>query len=279
MNLLNDSISEGEVHLYFVPLDVPCVQQEALQALLIDQEVTRYTRIRPSLQRSRAMVARAMLRKLLGQYLGIAPNAVAVYYGPQGKPNLGPGFALEFNLSHSGGLAGYIFSLKRKVGIDIEEVRVAQYYLSVAGHRRLSGNVGGERQRQRHQSQGQAPGKRCLRQLKDKAEDEAEDRPEDEVKQGNKSDGLKESREVQAKDFLTVWTRKEAWLKAVGVGLYRPMSSFQVSDPEDPPRLLALKEGREEIDHWWMQSITPAPGYVGTIVREGEPKEVLLKVL
>jgi len=70
--------------------------------------------------------------------------------------------------------------------------------------------------------------------------------------------------------FLTCWTRKEAWLKAIGMGLHRPMDSFQVSGPGTPPRLLATEEGSEETRRWWMESFTPAAGYTGTVVVEGQ---------
>ena len=77
-----------------------------------------------------------------------------------------------------------------------------------------------------------------------------------------------------ARGFLEVWTRKEAWLKAIGMGLQRPMDSFRVSGPEAPPQLLAVEEGAQEVARWWMQSFAPAAGYVGTLVTEGTSRWV-----
>ena len=45
-------------------------------------------------------------------------------------------------------------------------------------------------------------------------------------------------------DFFTVWTRKEAVLKATGEGLSRPMSDVQVSSAASVPALLGLGSGQ-----------------------------------
>jgi 4'-phosphopantetheinyl transferase len=78
------------------------------------------------MDRSHFMAARGILRELLGAYLGSSPAKVQFSYGNYGKPALeaitaGP--SLQFNLSHSGGLAVYALSLKRRLGIDVEQIR------------------------------------------------------------------------------------------------------------------------------------------------------------
>jgi 4'-phosphopantetheinyl transferase len=40
-------------------------------------------------------------------------------------------------------------------------------------------------------------------------------------------------------EFLALWVRKEAVLKATREGLSRPMSSIRLASPPDPPRILA----------------------------------------
>ncbi len=70
------------------------------------------------------VVAHASLRRILGEYLRIAPQSLHFLNGEYGKPAIAgpPGAALEFNLSHSGDLALIAISGRGAVGIDIERL-------------------------------------------------------------------------------------------------------------------------------------------------------------
>jgi 4'-phosphopantetheinyl transferase len=46
-------------------------------------------------------------------------------------------------------------------------------------------------------------------------------------------------REQQVRDFFVYWTRKEAVVKATGLGFVVPPTSFEVTGPNEPPRLLS----------------------------------------
>ncbi|MFA5921348.1 MAG: 4'-phosphopantetheinyl transferase superfamily protein [Methylococcaceae bacterium] len=73
--------------------------------------------------RNRYIIARGILRELLGHYLGMAPEQVCLSYGAYGKPHLADsltGSGLEFNLSHAANSAVYAFANRTQVGIDIE---------------------------------------------------------------------------------------------------------------------------------------------------------------
>jgi 4'-phosphopantetheinyl transferase len=66
-----------------------------------------------------------------------------------------------------------------------------------------------------------------------------------------------------ARAFFNIWTRKEAYMKACGLGMSLPLHSFTVSH-DDPPTLSA--EG------WSIHAIDPGAGYTAALVVAGESK-------
>ncbi|HET9152822.1 MAG TPA: hypothetical protein VFN85_01750 [Solirubrobacterales bacterium] len=71
---------------------------------------------------SRWVASRWALRRVLGEYLEVAPAAVGLEIADGGKPRLAGGAGPQFNLSHSQGLA-LVAVAGREVGIDVERVR------------------------------------------------------------------------------------------------------------------------------------------------------------
>ena len=70
--------------------------------------------------------------------------------------------------------------------------------------------------------------------------------------------------------FYNCWTRKEAYIKAVGKGLAQPLDQFEVSlEPGEPARLLNLKGCPHERPRWSLKSFTPELGYVAALAVEG----------
>ena len=67
--------------------------------------------------------------------------------------------------------------------------------------------------------------------------------------------------------FLACWTRKEAFIKALGEGLSHPLERFDVSlAPSEPARMLRVAGRAGEHCGWRVQSFAPAPGFVAAIV-------------
>jgi 4'-phosphopantetheinyl transferase len=115
-----------EVHVWRAALDRPERVRERLAEKLSRDERARAKRIRPARDRERWTVARALLRVVLGRYLGVSPAEVGLGGDPGGKPVLAAGSdqaPVSFNLSHSGDVALYAVTGARRVGVDVERVR------------------------------------------------------------------------------------------------------------------------------------------------------------
>lgn len=75
--------------------------------------------------------------------------------------------------------------------------------------------------------------------------------------------------------FFTCWTRKEAYIKALGEGLSVPLDSFDVTlAPGEPPRLLATRGETGGAPRWSLHALDPGPGYVGALAVEAPAPEV-----
>ena len=69
--------------------------------------------------------------------------------------------------------------------------------------------------------------------------------------------------------FFSCWTRKEAYIKALGDGLYHPLDAFDVTlAPGEPARIRRVADAPGETCGWEIESFVPAPGYVAAVVVE-----------
>lgn len=115
-----------EIHIWRASLDQPSSHVEQLTRLLAEDERAKAARFRFAQHRQHFIVARGVLRALLGSYLHIAPQDVLFEYGPYGKPRVASravALVPHFNLSHSRDLALYAFSSQSELGIDVEYVQ------------------------------------------------------------------------------------------------------------------------------------------------------------
>ncbi|HET7695296.1 MAG TPA: 4'-phosphopantetheinyl transferase superfamily protein [Vicinamibacterales bacterium] len=64
----------------------------------------------------------------------------------------------------------------------------------------------------------------------------------------------------RCRGFFKGWTRKEAFIKALGDGLSYPLENFDVSlGPDGPARLLAIGGSAAAAAEWSMDALEPAP--------------------
>jgi 4'-phosphopantetheinyl transferase len=126
----HDWPAPGEVHVWPVELTQALLPEHV--SGLDDVERARLLRLRNVKAQAQFAQSHATLRALLGAYLGVAPQAVALTANGAGKPCLtangmgkrylaGSG-DLRFNLAHTDGLVVFAFAFRREVGVDCERL-------------------------------------------------------------------------------------------------------------------------------------------------------------
>ncbi len=69
--------------------------------------------------------------------------------------------------------------------------------------------------------------------------------------------------------FYACWTRKEAYLKAIGTGLVTPLDSFDITmTPGEPPALLAHRNDPSAPGRWKIAEVPVPAGYRGAVATE-----------
>ncbi len=93
-----------------------------LSSWLAPQEHARAARYGREDLRRRYVIGRAGLRSVLGRTLGIAPGDVPIVRGARGRPRLDGMPDLDFNISHTEGMALIGVTRTGRIGVDIERV-------------------------------------------------------------------------------------------------------------------------------------------------------------
>jgi 4'-phosphopantetheinyl transferase len=222
------SLSTGDVHVWRVALDEE--RAPPCWNVLSADEQARALRFRFEHDRAAFVMAHGALRTILAAYTGSNAAELQFVLGPFGKPAIDAAAhdaRLEFNLSHSGGFALIAIANDRAVGIDIMKWDPNVDHAAVA-------------------ERSFSPLEReTLRAL---------------ARTASNSAPITEA-------FYSAWSRKEAYLKALGVGLTRSPDTFDVSiAPSEPAALVADHQDRDASERWAMVSIDAAAGYSAALV-------------
>ncbi|WP_019507798.1 4'-phosphopantetheinyl transferase superfamily protein [Pleurocapsa sp. PCC 7319] len=119
-------LDKNQVHVWRANLELSKTEIEQLATCLSTDEISRANKFRFPIHKRRFIVARGILRQLLGNYLQLSPDRIKFEYGDRGKPRLAAsvvdGF-LQFNVSHSEEYALYGFTHHHLIGVDLEYLR------------------------------------------------------------------------------------------------------------------------------------------------------------
>jgi 4'-phosphopantetheinyl transferase len=70
--------------------------------------------------------------------------------------------------------------------------------------------------------------------------------------------------------FFRCWTRKEAFIKAIGEGLSHPLDRFDVTfTPDRPPAILNIDGASAAATAWSLFHLEPAADYIGAVAVQG----------
>lgn len=225
----NFTLGANDVHVWRITLELSPGKVERLWQILAPDEHLRAERFHFRRDRQRFIVARGLLRVILGNYLDIKSEQLRFGYERNGKPFLvsqsAPESSLSFNLSHSHELALCAVTRQRQIGVDIEHIRA---------------DFAGEDIAERFFSAREI---NMLRTLPAQLREEA---------------------------FFHGWTRKEAFIKAKGVGLSLPLDQFDVMLlPDGPAALERTYWDESEAARWSLRKLEVGAGYAAALAVEG----------
>jgi len=80
--------------------------------------------------------------------------------------------------------------------------------------------------------------------------------------------------EERVKAFFNCWSRKESYIKALGLGISFPLDRFTVSIATGVPGLLKVEDDDHEPERWTMYELSPGEGYAAAMIIE-KPQVIL----
>lgn len=119
-------LKDNDVHLWCSSLLLNSRALNRLKLTLSADELERANRFHFRNHQCSFIVGRGILRSIIADYLQTRPKEIRFRYNAHGKPSIADVSShseINFNLSHSHGLAVYAFTRRREIGIDIERLR------------------------------------------------------------------------------------------------------------------------------------------------------------
>lgn len=203
-----------------------------MSELLSGDERVKADRFHFQKHRTSYIIGRAILRRILTCYTGVAPEQVNFTYGARGKPAVSDS-SISFNVSHSGDLALYALAREPLLGVDVERIRPISDVDAIA--RRF-------------------------------------------FSPSEYADLLSLDPTDRDAGFFRCWTRKEAYIKAIGDGLHAPLDRFRVTLlPDQPPALLAIEDDAERASRWTVFDLRPSHDFAAALAIFGRGWELIAK--
>ncbi len=222
------SLEPDRFHIWQANLSVGELILQKLQVTLSEDEKRRADRFYFSTDKNHYIAARGILRSILSRYLDTNPELIKFAYTPQGKP--------------------YIENNNRKNSVNYEN-KCIQFNLSHSQNLALYSiaidrPIGIDLEYCRSIPDALALAKRWFLPA-EYQELLAQTNPEI--------------------NFFRVWTAKEAYLKATGIGL-RDLSTVEITiTPDNSLQFKTINDSKELAQQWSLLELHPTPGYIGAL--------------
>ncbi len=224
-------LQSGRVHVWRAGAADFAARQGRLERLLAPEERRRLERFHFAHHRQAYLVTHALLNLLLGHYLGLQPQQVSLLCNDYGKP------AIDFTRTPCA-LPRFHFNISESRSVA----------LLAFG---LDGELGVDVEAWRPDLDFERLANRFFA-------------------PGEKQRLLDLPPALRQAAFFHGWTRKEAYMKARGLGFSLSLSAFEVSmHPAEPARLLASSEPGVTVSDYSLFSLEPGAGYAGALASAG----------
>jgi 4'-phosphopantetheinyl transferase len=265
------ALMKNEIHVWRANLNLPALRIQALAQNLSHDEQRRAERFYFARDKKHFAACRGLLRLILGRYLRQPPSQLQFSYHPHGKPALA-----QKPLRVSSGIEPVRYSPVRYFIGSLE--LMLQSFISrgrnSAVRQTLISRVEGTIRFNVSHSNGLA----LLAFARDRSVgvDLEYIRPVDVEQLAKRFFSSREyaalsslNPEQKHEAFFNGWTRKEAYLKATGIGI-AGLKQVEVSITSgEPAAFLSIAGDAPAASDWSLHRLSPAPGYVAAVAAEG----------
>jgi 4'-phosphopantetheinyl transferase len=233
---------QREAHVWFVVPETirDTLKVEACLSILSKQELEQHRRFRLPEDGHRYLVSHALVRMALSKYIDIPPSKWVFSRTQRGRPEIAnPGIpAIQFNLTHTVGLAGCVVTFSNACGIDAEKIAERHNHAGVA--KKMFSDA---ESRELEQLVGQA----------------------------------------YLEHFFTRWTLREAYVKALGIGISFPTRKLTFTVNKDNSVEVSFHPDIEDQrDNWHFQLFKPTAEHIAALAirrRSGIDKKIVTRFI
>ncbi len=222
-----------DIHVWCVELSAPPGGLQGELELLSKDEQARAREFKFPGDRDRFILGRASLRRILSAYIGTSAREIIFRYGAHGKPFLGDNREVFDRRGNS-----VAFNVTHSGEIFLCAIaNCGAIGIDIEQQRPINDPVGMARA---YFSKTELAALRLV------------------------------DPQAQNRAFLDGWTRKESYIKALGVGISAHLGNFSVTlSPGKEPRLLSCMDAPTHVDEFSIYALIGLPGYIGAIAAKG----------